>query len=539
MNGLRPAHNLVLSSRLWWTALPALGMLLVWAVLWWPFLLDDAYISFQYARNLGAGLGPVFNPGERVEGFSSPAWVAVLALAGRAGIPEPLAARVLDVTAAVLLVLQLYRALLRSGCDRRIAGAACLVLASLPSLHSYLASGMETLPYALALFVVVTLAAAEPGPAKEAGLGLALIAVATLRPEGPILAAGLSVAVLLESRTRSRWITLGAVWAVLVALLLARYEYYGAWVSNTAAVKSPPFLRLVEAGDARSFLAASARAFRRNFLPAGAELGGLLLPLFTVLALRGLMRDAARVRALQILAGGAVIVALKPADWMPGARFALPYYPAALFLMALGVQRLWADAAAARPPFRWALNVALGSTLAVALGLATGTSFERLLGHHRGMSDPPLRAQQQYLTIGRWLADRASTGESVLAYEVGALGYGSRLPVLDHEGLLHAEIAQVIRRAGEYGAVRTGRDPVAMSRVVAICAEQRPDWFLVRSRSGRELRVGEPVPSEAAVEPIQRAMLEAFGTSMTLAAVFPLVADTASADCYLMLERSR
>ena len=33
---------------------------------------DDAYISFQYARNFGRGLGLVFNPGERVWGFTSP-----------------------------------------------------------------------------------------------------------------------------------------------------------------------------------------------------------------------------------------------------------------------------------------------------------------------------------------------------------------------------------------------------------------------------------------------------------------------------------
>ncbi len=33
---------------------------------------DDAFISFQYARNFGRGLGLVFNPGERVWGFTSP-----------------------------------------------------------------------------------------------------------------------------------------------------------------------------------------------------------------------------------------------------------------------------------------------------------------------------------------------------------------------------------------------------------------------------------------------------------------------------------
>ena len=35
------------------------------------FLTDDAYISFRYARNLIEGHGLVFNPGERVEGYSN------------------------------------------------------------------------------------------------------------------------------------------------------------------------------------------------------------------------------------------------------------------------------------------------------------------------------------------------------------------------------------------------------------------------------------------------------------------------------------
>src|SRR6188768_718354 len=40
--------------------------------------IDDAYISFQYAKNWASGQGLVFNPGERVEGYSNFLWVALL-----------------------------------------------------------------------------------------------------------------------------------------------------------------------------------------------------------------------------------------------------------------------------------------------------------------------------------------------------------------------------------------------------------------------------------------------------------------------------
>lgn len=52
------------------------GWVLVWRYAW---LMDDAYVYFRYVDNLvvrGAGL--VWNPGEYVEGFSSPLWVLIL-----------------------------------------------------------------------------------------------------------------------------------------------------------------------------------------------------------------------------------------------------------------------------------------------------------------------------------------------------------------------------------------------------------------------------------------------------------------------------
>src|SRR5689334_12867356 len=39
---------------------------------------DDAYISYRYAQNLVAGQGLVFNPGERVEGYSNLLYVLLL-----------------------------------------------------------------------------------------------------------------------------------------------------------------------------------------------------------------------------------------------------------------------------------------------------------------------------------------------------------------------------------------------------------------------------------------------------------------------------
>src|SRR5207249_9160233 len=67
---------------------------------------DDAFISYRYAANLAHGLGLVYNPGERVEGYSNFLWtllMAVVVLLG--GRPEDWAPFLGAVFAAATLVL--------------------------------------------------------------------------------------------------------------------------------------------------------------------------------------------------------------------------------------------------------------------------------------------------------------------------------------------------------------------------------------------------------------------------------------------------
>ena len=72
MGNDRPAH-----SEAWSLLLQAmLPMLLVAYLIWnslyyYPYTVDDAFISLRYAENLATGEGLVYNPGQRVEGYSN------------------------------------------------------------------------------------------------------------------------------------------------------------------------------------------------------------------------------------------------------------------------------------------------------------------------------------------------------------------------------------------------------------------------------------------------------------------------------------
>ena len=79
-------------ARLTWVSGAGLGLAValltarVWYLSGRDLILDDAYITFRYARNLADGLGLNFNPGEVVEGYTNFLWVVLMAGARRLGL---------------------------------------------------------------------------------------------------------------------------------------------------------------------------------------------------------------------------------------------------------------------------------------------------------------------------------------------------------------------------------------------------------------------------------------------------------------------
>ena len=77
--------------------------------LFWHFTIDDAYITFRYAGNLARGHGPVYNPGERVEGYTSFLWMLLMAVVSAIGWDPVIAAKVLGTACSLLTLLVTYR----------------------------------------------------------------------------------------------------------------------------------------------------------------------------------------------------------------------------------------------------------------------------------------------------------------------------------------------------------------------------------------------------------------------------------------------
>ena len=83
----------------------AIAVLIVHAGLYWRYTVDDSFITYRVARNWAAGLGPVYQAGERVEGTTGLAWAALLALAIRLGLAVDAVAKAIGLLCSALALV--------------------------------------------------------------------------------------------------------------------------------------------------------------------------------------------------------------------------------------------------------------------------------------------------------------------------------------------------------------------------------------------------------------------------------------------------
>jgi len=202
---------------------------------------DDAYISFRYARNLIDGNGLVFNPGERVEGYTNFLWTLLMAGGLALGVHPAQESVLLGLVcfATVLLTLQRLtdQDAARGAAQRHLRwlGLAAPLAAGGYVLASFATSGLETM--FAAMLILLSLEQAErPRPFVSGMLGIA----ATLaHPDHGIFYAALGAA-LLADRAPLRALLRYALpfLLVLVPYFLWRWHYYGDLLPNTFYAKS-------------------------------------------------------------------------------------------------------------------------------------------------------------------------------------------------------------------------------------------------------------------------------------------------------------
>jgi len=207
-------------------------------------LFDDAMISMRYASNWANGQGFVWNAGERVEGYTSFAWTALMGFCHLLPLsPSGMCLLVQLLGIPVLWSCSAATVLLARSC-RLMPAVACSAVVLSGTYYNLLffsLFGMET-GLLTALVTWGQARAAHAVRRKEGStwsvlwLGPALL----VRPDVLPLAPPIVACVLLTARRYRRRVLLGLLVAALpvVSHLLWRYEFYGQWLPNTYYLKA-------------------------------------------------------------------------------------------------------------------------------------------------------------------------------------------------------------------------------------------------------------------------------------------------------------
>ncbi len=404
-------------------------------------LFDDAMISLRYAANLATGNGLVWNAGERVEGFTNPFMVFLMAVIHRAAGPwyAPLFVQILGGLTflwGLCLVASIARHEVGHDTDTPVLAAVAGVGAFYPLLY-WSVMGMET-GLLTALLLAAFRADQDGVGARPSGALVVASGLAVLTRMDAVLFVGVLFAFRLPRAGRSgaRVVLVEAGWAALpvVAYVLWRRGYYGQWLPSVYYLKLAGLPLLARLRNGVAFCAP-------------------MLPLVAV--------DATVVVAA---------LRLRRAPG-PGSQLPVVWRAIALFVVALLYQL--SAGGDAWPPY-WRFTVPAQVVLIVAAAITVrklvvaGIWSRRagdaaLIGLVAFAAADSLRLYQDLRTFVPWTTDfnyrHTNTGlalrrlttpsATVAAYWAGALPYFAERAAIDPLGKMDARIArgQAVRTA--------------------------------------------------------------------------------------------
>jgi hypothetical protein len=501
------------------------------ALLFSGWVIDDAGISFVYARNLAAGHGLVSQPGMApVEGFSNFLWVLLLAPAFRLGLFQPLLTpKLLSLVLVAGSFALLDGGLRRAGGGARLSLAVLLLLSVNTAFVIWTSSGLENPLYVFLLCALFRLIAAEHEGGFRRWLppaaGLLVTALALTRPDAVLCGVLYPLLTLVPRRGAGnlplswraalrRWAAYGAAFAVSFGAFLAfRLAYFGQLLPNTYYAKGG----LAPNGLANAFtlqVMGVIKLLRLLGAVAGPASGLLAVALVAGSAYalaRGWLRWLHLI-TFAFAAVPAVAYMLLPVDWMPGFRFATAVLP---FLYAFAVALAGTLGEAALPAPRRRLAANLGITAAVGLSVAVFVSPSIVFASRPTVPFSQI-ADDYGLTFNRYAEMLGVPDGSILLPDIGGTLYTSRLRVYDLAGLCDRTIGATLRRhraafhdyvfetlrptfihAHEYWTAVAGLDlDPRFRRDYVPLVDYVEDW--VRVRTGLELRSGDFVRREVA-----------------------------------------
>ncbi|MBK8259444.1 MAG: hypothetical protein IPK82_43160 [Polyangiaceae bacterium] len=443
---------------------------------------DDAYISYRYAKNLARGLGLVFNEGERIEGYTNFLFTCLLAGAIKLGLDPDRAAKVIGAVSALGTVACAYGISSRVSPLRAVPVLSTWLLASSVVTAGYAVFGLETSLFVFLILFGTWLFLRErekpPGSLTKSipWSGIVFAAAGLTRPEAPMFVGLLML--FLAAPTRGR-LTARAyfqglfgkqnlvrlvLFVVPVALHLAfRKSYYGAFLPNTFQAKTGNLTQQVHSGiDYLKKYAGHAGPFLTL------ALGGAALAIHRRSRVLGVFAAVAASVLVYIIAVGG--------DWMPQFRFVAPFEPFAFLLVDVFVRDM---VETKRRPVLLALAI-----FSVYTAWDRGRAFTESA---RAVDEERIFWTSAAGGVADWFQKEKPPRGTIAVADMGYIAYATDYPILDLLGLVDPVISKL---PGGY-THKTGAG--YMDRVFAVM----PRYFVFVGSADDCIRM--PFPSQAQI----------------------------------------
>lgn len=410
------------------------------------FVVDDAYISFRYARNFAQGFGLRYNIAQEVpvEGYSNFLWVLICGVVEYFGADPGFCMPLISFIAGSILLYMLYHLLLvELQMTKEVVFSAVLMLAAFPPFAVWSTSGLETMLYTLLLFLTFYYLHCCTGRWALAAAAVSALALSLCRPEGFLWAAFIVFARAARNIYRRQGLRELALPALIliagISLHVAwRYSYYGELVPNTVHAK---------AGLTAATLTRGFRYLMEFYLTFPVQFLILAASCFILIPGYG---------SLTATASGVVIATYAwtvfvGGDFMAFGRFFIPALPFQCLIIAIALQRL-------RQRVPRASTVAFAAVALTLIGLLPSWNVHvvpraLLQAFHFRHNSKSFRTEfeqwgfmqenfELWKNLGKELGKISSPGDSLVSGAIGAVGYFSNIYIYDRFGLVNAQVSK-------------------------------------------------------------------------------------------------
>ncbi len=404
-------------------------ILILFQLLFWNFTIDDAFISFRYAKNLFLNQEMVFNTGEApVEGYSNFLWVIWMTLSFVFNIEVVFFSKISGLILCHLSVLLLYKLAFRISKSKDLSCLVILFYVLTPNIALWSIGGLETSLFSCLLLVSVYFFILDVSVRKNRMIKLSpfsFLLLSLTRHEGAVLFA-LTLIFFLYLLIKSNEINInrrilllfcygGTFILTYAPYFLWRIAYYDNILPHTFVAKQTGFDLLL---------------FTQRiifYLP----LIIFLLPTLLIIMFYYIKRSDYRIKDvihqyIILLTLSLSIILLFLTAWMPGFRFSVPVIPLVYLLLLKPLNFLETTY---RNKFK--LNILSKNFNYITVTIICLLNFSQVFMFYPFVDLYGAGIKECNIVLGKWINENSFSNSSLAIWDAGAIPFYSNIRTID------------------------------------------------------------------------------------------------------------